>query len=43
MKKKVGSSFLKDQAKADFGSDRSSKSSKSYNKQGVDPDVWAKI
>ena len=41
--KKVGSSFLKDQAKSDFGSDSSSKSSKSYNKQGVEPNVWAKI
>ena len=41
--KKVGSSFLKDQAKVDFGSDSSSKSSKSYNKQGVEPNVWAKI
>ena len=41
--KKVGSSFLKDQAKADFGSDSSSKSSKSYKKQDVEPNVWAKI
>ena len=40
---KVWSSFLKDQAKAYFGSDSSSKSSKSYNKQGVEPNVWAKI
>ena len=38
--KKVGSSFLKDQAKADFGSDSSSKS---YKKQGVEANVWAKI
>ena len=37
--KKVGSNFLKDQAKADFGSDTSSKSGKSYNKQGVEPNV----
>ena len=43
MKTKVGSSFLKDQAKADFGSDSSSKSGKSCNKQGVEPNVWAKI
>ena len=42
-KKKVGSSFLKDQTKADFGSCSSYKSSKSYNKQGVEPNVWAKI
>ena len=41
--KKVGSSFLKDQAKAVFGSDSSSKRSKSCNKQGVEPNVWAKI
>ena len=32
--KKVGSSFLKEQSKADFGSDSSSKS---YKKQGVEP------
>ena len=38
--KNVGSSFLKEQAKADFGSDSSSKS---YKKQGVEPKVWAKI
>ena len=38
--KKVGSSFLKEQSKADFGSDSSSKS---YKKQGVEPNVWAKI
>ena len=41
--KKVGSSFLKDQARGDFGSDNSSKSGKSYSKQGVEPNVWAKI
>ena len=42
--KKVWSSFLNDQAKADFGSDSSSKSAKSYyNKQGVEPNIWAKI
>ena len=41
--KKVGSSFLKDQARGDFGSDSSSKSGKSYSKQGVEPNVWAKI
>ena len=41
--KNVESSFLKDQAKADFGSDSSSKNSKSYNKEGVEPSVWAKI
>ena len=40
---KVGSSFLEDQAKADFGSDSTSKSGKSYNKQGVEPNVWDKI
>ena len=38
--KKVGSSFLKEQSKADFGSDSSSKS---YKIQGVEPNVWAKI
>ena len=38
--KKVGSSFLKEQSKADFGSDSSSKS---YKKQGVEPNVWGKI
>ena len=43
MEKKVGSSFLKDQARGDFGSDSSSKSGKSYSKQGVEPNVWAKI
>ena len=41
--KKVGSSFLKDQARGDFGSDSSSKSGKSYSKQGVEPNMWAKI
>ena len=40
MRKKVGSSLLQDQSKADFGSDSSSKS---YKKQGVEPNVWAKI
>ena len=33
--KKVGSSFLKDKARGDIGSDSSSKSGKSYSKQGV--------
>ena len=40
MRNKVGSSFLKEQSKADFGSDSSSKS---YKKQDVEPNVWAKI
>ena len=43
MKTKVGSSFLKDQARGDFGSDSFSKSGKSYSKQGVEHNVWAKI
>ena len=33
----------KDQARGDFGSDSSSKSGKSYSKQGVEPNMWAKI